>query len=693
MRLHRSLAPCAIGLLATGCRASSAPAPAALAATETAPPIASVDEPTSDSPIARQIATANASIDAIVAIPDEQRTFANTVVALDDAAARFFNDSRMTAFMAQVSTDSEQRARGRQASADVSDWFSVVNKREDLYKAVVAVAATKPELTPVEQRLLDFTLRDFRREGMELSAEDRARLLEIDRELNELGIEFQKNIADDESVVYLTEDELAGVPQSFLDTLPRSGGLILVPLKGAALGRVLGLCEVEETRKKIGVAAGRRAGTKNVEILERLIALRSTKAQLLGYDHIADYQTETRMAKDADSVWAFYAELRPKLRIKAEQDYDEYLAAKREHTGDPDAELRPWDLSFYKNYLMRTRYAVDNEKVREYFPIEAVTAGLFDVTQKLYGLRYEEITARARAEGRPLWHEDAKLYEVTDGGTGDVLGEFYIDLYPRANKYSHAAQFPLTLRKRWSDGTLTKPLVALVCNFTKPTADTPALLSHREVTTYFHEFGHCLHSILTESEIANFSGTQVARDFVEAPSQMFENWVWDADVLSRFSRHYETGEPLPDDVLQGMIAAKNLGSGLSTESQIFLGVMDMRFHTDPDGIVDTTAVRRDVYRETRLFEPVDNVYGQASFGHMVGYHAGYYGYLWSLVYAQDMFSRFRAEGVMNTDVGRTYRDTVLAPGGTRDELDLVRDFLGREPNSDAFLRHLGLGTE
>ncbi|MCP3917915.1 MAG: Zn-dependent oligopeptidase [bacterium] len=652
------------------------------------------DDSGADSPIAEPIAAANAAIDAIVAIPDGERTYANTLFALDGVVATFFNDARMTGFLSQVSTDSDERDRGRAASADLSDWFTLLNKREDLFEAVTTFSSTGPDLDPVEQRYLDVTLRDFRREGMELSAEDRARLLEVDRELNVLGIEFSKNIADDETIVVLSPDDLRGTPQAFLDGLPQSGGLYLLPVKGAALGRVLGFCENGETRKKVAIAASRRAGTKNVDILEKMILLRSEKAQLLGYAHIADFQTETRMAGSADAVWAFYDELRPKLRLKAEQDFSEYQAAKRQHTQDPNAQLQTWDLSFYKNWLLRERYAVDSEKVREYFPIEAVTEGLFGVTQDLYGLRYVDITDRARSDGRPMWHEDVKLYEVWDRDSGTLFGEFYTDLHPRPNKYSHAAQFPLRLRKRWADGTLTRPLVALVCNFTKPTNDRPALLSHDEVETYFHEFGHCLHSILSESDLSNFAGTQVARDFVEAPSQMFENWIWDADVLGRFSRHYQTGEQLPADVLRGMIAAKNLGSGLSAESQVFLGVMDMRFHTDADGVVDTTAVRREVYADTRTFEALPNLFSQASFGHMVGYHAGYYGYLWSLVYAQDMFSRFREGGdIMSPALGKEYRDKVLSRGGTRDEIDLVRDFLGREPNSDAFLEHLGLRGE
>ncbi len=641
-----------------------------------------------DSPIAAQIARANAALDEIANRPVAERTFENTVRAIDDVQARFFIDARMPGFMAQVSTDADERATGREAAADMSNWFDRLYQREDLYDAVRAF--DRASFQGEDAAYLERVLRDFRRAGMGLGEAERERLAKIDEELTDIGIEFRQNISEDEGYVLLSEEECRGVPEDFLASLPRSADLVIVELKGPTVRPFWNLCEVEQTRKKLSIAYGRRAGQKNVDVLEKMIKLRAEKAQLLGYANIAEYATEIRMSKNPDTVRAFYDELRPKLRKKALADFEEFQAAKREHTGDPEAEFKAWDYSFYKSWLMRERYAVDREKVRAYFPVEQVVEGVFSVTQELFGLRFKDVTEAAAEKARPIWHEDVRLYEVWDAETGGLLGEFYTDLHPRPGKFTHAAQFPLVLRKRWSDGTLTRPLVALVCNFTKPTGDKPALLTHDEVETFFHEFGHCLHSILSEVDYAEFAGTSVARDFVEAPSQMLENWIWDAGVLARFAKHYETGEQLPAEVLDGMIAAKNLGSGLSMEGQVFLGMMDFAYHTDPDGEVDTTAVRQEVYAETRLFQPTEGVFSQAAFGHLVGYEAGYYGYLWSLVYASDMFSRFEKEGIMNKDTARRYREKILAQGGAKDALDLVRDFLGREPNSDAFLRELGL---
>ncbi len=640
-------------------------------------------------PIAAEVAHANAQLDRVAAIDDARRTFENTVEALDDVIAEFFTTTRIRSFLANVSTDTDERDRGRAVSAAVGEWFSAFNKRRDLFAALNAVDAMALDLDPEQAKLLETFLRDFRREGMELNDADSARLAALDLELNEIGIEFRKNIADDETTLLVAPDELDGCDPEFLAALPRADELYMIRTTGPNIRHIGTYCTNETTRLKMAAATGLRAGQKNVDVLERLIALRLEKAQLLGYTTTADYETEPRMAKNAETVWEFYAELRPKLRKKAELDFAEFEAAKREHLADPDAQLNAWDVNFYKNWLLREKYAVDSEEVVQYFPIDAVMRGLFDITQHIYGVEYVDVSERARAEGRPMWHEDVRLFEVRDTQADELLGEFYLDLHPRPGKYNHAAQFPLVLRKEWSNGTLDRPLVALVCNFTKPTATKPSLLTHSEVETFFHEFGHCLHSIFTTARFMSLAGTSVARDFVEAPSQMFENWVWNADVLGGFARHYETGAPLPADLIERMIAAKNLGSGLNTEGQVYLGMMDFTYHTQTTPEVDTSAIRRQVYREARLFEPLENSLSQASFGHLVGYQAGYYGYLWSLVYAADMFSRFEADP-MDPATGREYRDKVLSRGGTRDELDLVIDFLGREPTPDAFLRELGL---
>ncbi len=644
----------------------------------------------SNSPIASQLERADRELYEIAALSTSELTFKNSVAAYDKVIAEFFNSTRMGAFLENVSTSPDERELGSRISADMGDWFSRLNKRRDLYRVMQAYADTQPELDAEDARMLELTLRDFLREGMALEGEERERLAEIDTELNRLGIEFRGNIAADRTFTLLTEGELAGCDASFLGSLPRVDELYLVRSTGPNLTQIVTYCTVPATREKIVVARGQRASGKNISVLTKLIALRNEKAQLMGFANTAEYETSIRMAGNPQAVLDFYDNLQPKLRKKAELDYAEYRDAKRQDTGDADAELYAWDVSFYKNWLLREKYSIDTREVVKYFPIESVTAGLFGVAQQLYNVEFRDISERARKAGRPMWHEDVHLYEVWDLADGQLLGEFYTDLHPREGKYTHAAQFPLELRRETSAGVQSHPIVALVCNFTKPTADKPSLMTHGEVRTFFHEFGHCLHSIFTKSRYANISATNVARDFVEAPSQMFENWAWNADVLATFAKHYETGETLPKELLARMVAAKNLGSGLGAEGQVYLGKMDFGFHSDPSGKVDLEAIRKSSYAQARLFKPLDNVPSYASFGHLVGYQAGYYGYLWSLVYASDMFSRFEEAGPMNTELAKAYRDKILSRGGTRDELEMLRDFLGREPNSDAFLKDLGL---
>jgi thimet oligopeptidase len=636
---------------------------------------------------------ADAAIAAIIKIPKAKRTFTNTLGALDGVLAQLDVETSLTLFMAYVSTDAEERDAARAADEAVTNWNIALGKREDVYRAVKEYADTKPKLDGEKKRMLEFTLRDFRRAGMALPKDKRSQLQKLEQELNKLGIEFDRNIADDETKVPLTLAELEGVPEAVIARLPRSGELYLAGMDTPTYVGIVENAKSTLTRQKVYVAHKRRGGIKNVRLLERMIKLRAEAAAILGYKNRVDYEIETRMAKNSGNVAKFYAELEPLVRRKAELDTAEFTAAFRQDVGDPNAKLNVWDYAYTKNLLLKMKYAVDSEKVAEYLPMEQVVQGLFGLTSTLYGIEYRDVTSKAASLGLPLWHEDVRLYEIVDKESGKLLGRMYTDLYPRPNKYSHAACWGLRPRKVWPDGKVSVPLAALVCNFTKPTEDKPSLLPHDEVETFFHEFGHGLHNVLTNASLARFSGTAVARDFVEAPSQMMENWVWSAEVLQSFAKHYRTGEALPKETLDGMIRARTLGSGIETSFQMFLGKMDQAFHTAPNGEVDTVKVYLDTFASTLPYPPAPQTFYQASFTHMNGYQGAYYGYLWSLVYAQDLFQRFEEMGVLNPEAGRYYRAKVLGRGGTIDEMAMLRDYLGREPNMEAFLKHLGLSQE
>lgn len=633
---------------------------------------------------------ADEKIARIVSIPDNLRTFDNTLGAMDEVSAQLDIDTSLLIFQQFVSTKASERDEARAADEAVSNWAIELSKREDLYEAIKAYAATKPTLQGEQKRLLDHTMRDYKRDGMMLPAATRERTKQIEIELNKLGIEFETNINEDQSVVALFPGELKGVPASVLANQTKSNGMILLGLNGPTYGPVMDYCENALTRQKVWTTYRRRGGQKNVDILEKLLKLRAELAKLLGYKNNVDYQIETRMAKNSDVVAKFYKDLTPLVKKKALADMAELVALKQKHIKDKNAKFNPWDYAFYKNKIKNEKYAVDSEKIAEYFPMDRVVDGLFKVAQASFGITMKDVTKQAALLNLPIWHTDVKLYEVKDTASGDLLGHMYTDLFPRDNKYSHAACWGLRPRKVWPDGSVQKPLAALVCNFTKPTATTPSLLPHDEVETFFHEFGHGLHQMLTETKYAAFSGTATARDFVEAPSQMLENWIWSPVVLKSFARHYKTGQALPDKMLDGMQKARTLGSGIETQGQLYLGAMDQAFHTVASGEVDTTKVANQVYERTTLYKAVPGTYFQASFGHLVGYQGAYYGYLWSLVYAQDLFTRFTSKGVLSPEAGMYYRKKILARGGSMDEMDMLRDYLGREPSLEAFLIHLGL---
>lgn len=633
---------------------------------------------------------ADDSIAKIIAIPDDQRTFENTIGELDAVSVRVDTDTSLFIFMQNVSPDAAVRDQARAADEATTNWAIELGQREDLYKAVKAYADTHPKLEGEQKRLLDFTMRDYHRAGMDLPKDKRDRLAEIEKQISKLGIDFEQNIADDETRVYLTAEELKGVPTDVMKRLTKSGNVYMVTLDYPTYDPVVTYSINPTTRQKMWQANRRRGGEKNVAVLEQLIKLRNEAATMLGYKNTVDYEVETRMAKNSKTIAKFYSDLEPLVRKKAIADMAEFNALKRKTTKNPKATLDPWDYAFYKNLLQNQKYKIDEQKIAEYFPMDRVVKGLFDITASLYGIEYRDVTSKADSLGLPIWHPDVKLYEIVDKKSGEVLGRLYTDLFPRPGKYTHAACWGLQSRRVWADGSVQKPLAALVCNFTKPTAGKPSLLPHDEVETFFHEFGHGLHNILTQTHYGRFAGTAVARDFVEAPSQMMENWVWSPKVLNLFARHYKTGKPIPAATLDGMEKARYLGSGIETQGQLYLGEMDQAYHTAPGGVVDTTKVANAVYARTTLYKPVPGVIFQASFGHLVGYQGAYYGYLWSLVYAQDMFQRFEELGLTSPKAGAYYREKVLSKGGSEDEMVMLRDYLGREPKMDAFLRHLGL---
>ena len=391
------------------------------------------------------------------------------------------------------------------------------------------------------------------------------------------------------------------------------------------------------------------------------------------------------MAKNPKNVWNFENDLKKKLRSKALSDVADMLKIKSSRTGKNAKVIHPWEVGYYENQVKLKKYNLDGEEVKQYFEFNNVTQGLFAIYQTLFNVRFERI------ENAPVWHEDVQVFSIYEKTSGNLIGDFYLDMFPRADKYSHAAAFGFRSGKMTKNG-YRRPSTALVCNFPKPTEYQPSLLTHDNVETYFHEFGHLVHGVLTKATLSTYAGTSVSRDFVEAPSQMLENWVWQKESLALFAKHYKTGETIPNELLDKMIAAKNINSGTKGLQQVFYGILDFSLNDgfDPDGNKSSTELVKQLQNEVTLYPYQKGTHQQASFGHLNGYGAAYYGYKWSEVYAHDMFSIFKEKGILDPNTGFRYRKIILEKGGTVDPLELVKEFLGRDPNSDAFLRSMGI---
>jgi len=626
----------------------------------------------------------DAILDGIAGV-EGARTFANTLAPLDEVTDLLSTASGRYGFLTYVSADEAIRETALEYEQKLDTYATGVGFREDLYEALRAFAETD-EAAALEgeaARLLEFSLRDFRRNGFELGPDERARVQRLKERLVTLGVEFRRNIDEYEDALWLRREQLSGLPDSYVDRLQteevEDGVRYRVSLEYPEMFPFMEAAEDRELRRELFRKNHNKAADVNLPLLSEAIAVRDEIAEILGYDSWADYQLEVKMAGTPSAVQDFLVDLEAKVWVKAEQDIAELTASKREETGDAEARLELWDWRYQMQRVLREQYAVDQFAVAEYFPLEATLEGLFDVYQRVVGVRFVPI------EDARAWHPDVRLFAIEDAESGAHIAHFYMDLHPRPDKYGHAAAFSLRMGRELPDGRFQTPVSSIVSNFTKPTADSPSLLRHSEVETLFHEFGHILHQTMTRARFARFSGTRVERDFVEAPSQMLEHWVWDAEVLGGFTRHVETAEPLPADLLERMLAAKNVASGVHYLRQLYFARLDLAYHL-AGREKDTDAIAEELHGITGFpFEP--DTHFQAGFGHLFGYDAGYYGYLWSQVFGDDMFTRFEADPAA---AGADYRRLILERGGSVEGGQMLREFLGRDPQPEAFLRGIGL---
>lgn len=633
------------------------------------------------------IESADAILDKILAISNTDRTFDNTMVKMDDIYVAIESVWSPGYLMGSTHTNKDIRDEGLASSQTIQKYMTDLALDEDLYNAVVAYSKSKEaqQLAGYKKKFIDDTLLDYKRSGFSLPKVKRDKVKKIFNELADLGLAFNKNISEYQDTLFVSAIEIEGLPENYQKERLQTNGSYAIDMSYPSYVPFMDYAISGDVRKKLKFKFNNRAVDSNLDVLNNIIRKRRELVDVLGYESYAEYRTEDRMAKNPQNVWDFENDLKDKLRAKGEMDIAEMLKIKSSRTGTNADVIHVWEAGFYENLVLKENFNLDPEEVRQYFEFNNVTEGLFTVYQQLFNVKFKKV------ENPSVWHEDVLMYEVFDRSTKEMIGRFYLDMFPRANKYGHAAAFSVTMGKMTADG-YQLPATALVCNFPKPTEFQPSLLTHDNVETYFHEFGHLVHGVLTQAPLMSYAGTSVARDFVEAPSQMLENWVWQKESLSLFAKHYKTGDVISDALLNRMIAAKNVNSGTKALQQVYYGVLDFTLHDgyDPDGDVSTTEIVAQLQNEITFYPYQDGTHMEAAFGHLNGYGAAYYGYKWSEVYAQDMFSIFEEKGIMNAEQGMRYRKIILEKGGMEEPLMLVKEFLGRDSNSDAFMRSMGL---
>jgi thimet oligopeptidase len=627
------------------------------------------------------------ALDAIVAKhPDPSKaTFSSAVVPMEAAIAQYDAHIGVPYLLKYTSPNAEIRKQAEtHCLLPYFNFVSTVFSRTDLYLLIQHARKNAKDLDAVDQKLLEDIFRSFVRKGAALDQEKREKVIAINKKISALGIAFHNNITNDNTTIALTAAELEGVPEAIMSRLEKDKeGRYLLRLRLASnYLSVMQNALDANTRRRVLLKFENIQGDTNTKIIEEILELRYQMASLLGYETFAHFVLEERMAKNPQNVFQFLNKLKNKVKLHMAKELAKLLELKRKE--DPAAhKIEPWDWRYYTNLLKKTEYAVDEEEVRQYFPLNHVVTSTFEIYQQLFNLRFDEISP-ARA-----WHEDVRLFAIRDQSTKQILAHFYLDLFPRPGKYSHFAAFTIIGGQELPNNTYRRPVSAIVGNWPKPIGKEQPLLNTYQVTTFFHEFGHIVHQTLTRARYGMMAGTKVQRDFVEVPSQMLENWVWQPSMLKRMSRHHKTGQPMPDDLIVKMIRAKNMNVGLFTSRQLLFAAADMRFHSEK-GRIDTAKIWGEVMLDVMPVGYSPNTRQAANFGHLIGYAAGYYGYLWSKVYALDMFSEFAKKGLLNTELGKRYRQWILEPGGTRDPFELIRGFLGREPTFDAFYRDLGI---
>ncbi|ANB21026.1 oligopeptidase A [Alteromonas stellipolaris] len=650
--------------------------------------------------IEKAIAKCKLEIDEVVASKDY--SYANLVLRLEEVDDNLNKMWSPVSHMNSVVSSDELREAHDACLPLLSEYGTWVGQHEGLYNAYVAIKDSNEyaDLDEQRQKVIDNAIRDFTLSGVALPSEEKKRYADIQAKLSELSSTFSNNVMDATmgwSKHVTDEAILSGMPESARDAAAQAahqkdlqGWLFTLDIPSYL--PVMLYADNAELREEMYRAYATKASDQgpnagkwdNTDIIQQTLALRSEIAQLLGFGSYSERSLATKMAESTDQVTGFLRDLAAKSKPQAERELEEVRAYAKDTHGV--TELNAWDLPYYSEKLKQEKYTISDEMLRPYFPEDKVLSGLFEVVHRLYGLKIIE------QPGIDTWHKDVRYFTITD--SADALrGSFYLDLYARAKKRGGAWMDECRVRREKLDGELQLPVAYLTCNFNAPVGDKPALFTHDEVVTLFHEFGHGIHHMLTKMSVAGVSGINgVPWDAVELPSQFLENWCWEEDALNFISGHFETGEPLPADLLDRMLAARDYQAAMQMVRQLEFSLFDFLLHSESGDNVDVQAILNSVRDEVAVNTPPAFNRFQHSFGHIFagGYAAGYYSYKWAEVLSADAYSKFEEDGIFNQETGKAFLENILEMGGSRAPMDLFVAFRGREPNVDALLRHSGI---
>jgi thimet oligopeptidase len=630
-------------------------------------------------------------VDEIIAVKNEERTFQNTVIALDRVSTFDYSiPLRSLYIIGQVHPDKQMRDTALEAVV-ILEKLSVdlFDQNYRLYQAVKAYAegnALAETLDDEQRYFLSETMRDYKRSGMELPTQQREQIKTLEKELSDLTTQFDNNISNETRTIAVAENELSGLNKEYIATLKKeSDGLYQLGTDYPTVTMVMQHCTNAQTRKKMFDLFNNRAYPENKSLLDTIIQKRHELAVLLGYESYAEYSISNLMATSTDRVETFLNEIIDKAQPKEQKEFQQLTQQLPDGVIlTTDGKMQQYDRGFVNESYKKRQYNLDDRTIAEYFPMEHTIQALLDIYTQFMNLGFKQVPCTG------LWDREVRVLQVTDTHTHKDLGYLFLDLYPRPGKYTHACFIGLIPAHYSNQNPNHVAAGVVLANFPAPTEHKPSLLKLNDVRTFFHEFGHALHALLGRTEMYGFSGTRVKRDFVEMPSQMLEEWLWDKEILQKVSKHYSSGEPLPDTMIDSIIALKNFDTGSTTLQQAYYAKFSLECFKKNVGI-DVKALQDDLYKKIRSdMQMVPDNHFYASFGHLTGYGAGYYGYLWSKVFALDLFGVIKKQGLLNQEIGRKYVNSILVPGGSKDPNALLIDFLGRDPNQEAFFIDLGL---